>query len=107
MKKMVRMVLIHYLDKLAPVALIFMCGVFTRLSSPILNISIFAFTFVIYILLRYDLRFFVGAAISLLMLSAGFQAIGGSYVANELATIACYFLILTVLGLLIEHFRKS
>jgi hypothetical protein len=60
-----------------------------------------------YILLKYDSRLFVGTAIFMLMLSAAFLASGNSAAANETAIIAYYFLVIGVLGLLIEYLREG
>lgn len=67
----------------------------------------FIFTLAIYTLLRYDSRLFVGTAIFLLVLSAGFLASGGETRANEIATIVYYFLVIGVLGLFIEYLREK
>jgi hypothetical protein len=67
---------------------------------------IFVFTLASYILLKYDSRLFVGTAIFMLILSAAFLA-SGSSAANETAIIAYYFLVIGVLGLLIEYLREG
>jgi hypothetical protein len=60
-----------------------------------------------YILLKYASRLFVGTAIFMLILSAAFLASGSSAAANETAIIAYYFLVIGVLGLLIEYLREG
>jgi dolichol-phosphate mannosyltransferase len=74
--------------------------------SPILALGVFGLTLAMYILLKYDSRLFVGTGIFTLILSAAFLA-SGSSAANETAIIAYYFLVIGVLGLLIEYFRKE
>lgn len=103
----VKMFSIRYLDELAPFALIVLCVASARFLSPVATLAAFIFTLTIYILLRYDSRLFVGAAIFLLILSAGFLAGGGSAGANEIAIIAYYFLVVGVMGLFIEYLREK
>lgn len=97
---------IRYLDKLEPFALIVLCVAFARFLLPILTFGVFSFTLALYILLRYDSRLFIGTAIFMLILSAGFLLTGSSAGANEIAIIAYYFLVVGALGLLIEYLME-
>ena len=97
---------LRHLDALAPFTLIILCVASARFLSPVLTLGVFIFTLVIYTLLRYDSRLFVGTAIFLLILSAGFLASGGETGANEIAIMAYYFLVVGVLGLFIEFLRE-
>lgn len=98
---------IRYLDDLAPFALIVLCVASERFLPPVLTFGVFIFTLTIYALLRYDSRLFVGTTIFLLVLSAGFLSGGGTTRANEIATMAYYFLVIGVLGLFIEYLREE
>lgn len=97
----------RYLNYIAPFALIVLCIASARFLSPVPTLVAFIFTLAIYILLRYDSRLFVGTAIFLLILSAGFLAGGSSTGANEIAITAYYFLVIGVLDLFIEYLREG
>ena len=98
---------IHYLDKLAPVALIILSTVSALFSSSILTVGVFGLTLAIYLLLKFNSKLFVCAATSMLLLSTVFLACGSSVEAIKIAIIAYYFLIIGVFGILIEDLRKE
>jgi hypothetical protein len=97
----------RYLNLLASIALIIICVASAVFLSPVLKLVSFSFTLIIYILLRYDSRFFLGTAIFIIILSALLLSTSDSTIANEAAIIAYYFLVIGVLGLLIEYLRKD
>jgi len=97
----------RYLNLLASIALIIICVASAVFLSPVLKLVPFSFTLIIYILLRYDSRFFLGTAIFIIILSALLLSTSDSTIANEAAIIAYYFLVIGVLGLLIEYLRKD
>jgi hypothetical protein len=97
----------RYLNLLASIALIIICMASAVFLSPVLKLVSFSFTLIIYILLRYDSRFFLGTAIFIIILSALLLSTSDSTIANEAAIIAYYFLVIGVLGLLIEYLRKD
>ena len=72
-----------------------------------LSLGVFGLTLAMYILLKYDSRFFVGTTIFMLILSAAFFASGSSATANETAIIAYYFLVIGIIGLLIEYLKEG
>lgn len=98
---------IHYLDKLTPFALIVLSIASAMFLSPMLALGAFGLSLVIYVLLKYDSRLFVGTAIFMLILSGALLAIGNSAAANETAIITYYFFVIGVLGLLIEYLREE
>jgi hypothetical protein len=97
----------RYLNLLASIALIIICVASAVFLSPVLKLVSFSFTLIIYILLRYDSRFFLGTAIFIIILSALLLSTSDSTIANEAAIIAYYFLVIGVLDLLIEYLRKD
>lgn len=103
----VRLFPIHYLYKLTPFALIILSAVSAIFLSPILTLGVFGLTLAICILLKYDSRLLVRTAIFMIILSAAFLASGSSAGANEIALIAYYFLLIGVLGILIEYLSEG
>lgn len=98
---------IRYLDDFAPFALIVLCVASERFLSPVLTLGVFIFTLAIYTLLRYDSRVLVGTAIFLLVICAALLAKESENLANDVAILAYYFLVIGVLGLFVEYLREG
>lgn len=100
------MLSMRYLDGLASLALIVMCGASAIFLPPVLTFGIYIFTLALYVLLRYDSRMFVGTAIFLLVVCAALPTFGSESQVNQVAIWAFCFLVVGVLGLLIERLRE-
>ena len=87
----------RHLNLLASITLIVICVASTVFLSPFLELVIFSFTLMVYILLKYDPRFFLGSALFFIIISALLLSTGNSMIANETAIIAYYFFVLGVL----------
>lgn len=96
------------IEEIIPFILIIVCVVAARfIGSEVLVLVVFIVTLGIYAWRKYDSRMFGGAAIFLLVLSAGFLVSGSETTANGIAVMAYYFLVIGVLGLFIKYLRKK
>jgi energy-coupling factor transporter transmembrane protein EcfT len=97
----------RHLNLLASITLIVICVASTVFLSPFLELVIFSFTLMVYILLKYDARLFLDSALFFIIISALLLSTGNSIIANETAIIAYYFFVLGVLDFLIDYLRAT
>ena len=98
---------LRYLGIIVPLALILLCVVVAVFSSEVLTFACFSCTLIIYVLLRYDSRFFVYAAIIMIVLSVMLLSTVNLTLANETAIIGYYLLVIGVFSLLAEYIREQ
>lgn len=98
---------LKFLDKYLPFALIVICVVSARfIESELIVFLIYIVALAIYVCRRYDARIFVGTAMFLLVACAVILSLGYEHYANEVAIWAYYFLVIGVVGLLIDCLKK-
>jgi hypothetical protein len=77
------------------------------LESDLVVFCVFLATLVVYLVRGYDCRLLVGSFMVLLVFAAVFLALGNEYFANKVAVWAYYFLVIGVVGLVVEYVRES
>ncbi|MEM3734920.1 MAG: hypothetical protein QW158_08260 [Nitrososphaerales archaeon] len=91
-----------------PYVLIVLCVFNAKfLKSDVALFGVFLATLLVYVLRRYDSRLLVGMFMLLLVVCASLLALGYSSYANDVAVWAYYFLVIGVLGLLVEYVREG
>jgi hypothetical protein len=93
---------------LLPFVLIVVCIVVARFfESEVVVFSVFLATLVVYLVRGYDCRLLVVSFMVLLVFAAVFLALGNEFYANRVAVWAYYFLVIGVVGLVVEYVRES
>ena len=96
------------IDDLLPFVLIIVCvGCARFIRSELIVFSVFLATLAVYAWRKYDCRLLVAIAIILLVACAVLLAEGMESFANRVAIWAYYFLVIGVIGLLIEYVREK
>jgi len=76
-------------------------------ESDLVVFCVFLATLVVYVVRGYDCRLLVGSFMVLLVFAAVFLALGNEFFANRVAVWAYYFLVIGVVGLVVEYVRES
>jgi 4-amino-4-deoxy-L-arabinose transferase-like glycosyltransferase len=96
------------IDDFLPFMLIIVCvGCARFIESELIVFSVFLVTLVFYAWRRYDCRLFVAMGMILLVVCAVLLAGGMETFANQVAIWVYYFLLIGVIGLLIEYVREK
>jgi len=96
------------IDEILPYALVVVCVVSARfIESELTVFLIYIVALAIYVWRKYDARMFVGAAILLLVGCAVLLSVGYESYADMVAVWAYYFLVIGVIGLLIDYLREG
>ena len=77
------------------------------LESDLVVFAVFLVTLVVYVVRGYDCRLLVASFIVLLVFAAVFLALGNEFYANKVAVWAYYFLVIGVVGLVVEYVREG
>jgi len=96
------------LDEYLPFALTVICVVSARfIESEWIVFLTYIVALAIYVWRRYDARIFVGTAMFLLVACAVILSLGYKHYANEVAIWAYYFLVVGVVGLLVDYLKST
>ena len=77
------------------------------LESDLLVFAVFLVTLVVYVVRGYDCRLLVASFMVLLVFAAVLLVLGNGFYANRVAVWAYYFLVIGVVGLVVEYVREG